>query len=61
MIRAVNSNKQGKMTEAQKLKFQFQPASQNDIEKVERLVDEGWELDEAINQVNDSYLEMDQE
>lgn len=41
--------------------FQFTPVSENDLEKVAELMKEGFVELEAINFVNDLYLEMEQE
>lgn len=41
--------------------FQFTPVSQNDLEKVAELMEEGFAELEAINFVNDLNLEMEQE
>jgi uncharacterized protein YpbB len=42
-------------------KFQFQPVSQNDLEKLAELIKEGWNEINAINFINDLYLEMEQD
>ncbi|OQA30101.1 MAG: hypothetical protein BWY55_00957 [archaeon ADurb.Bin336] len=42
-------------------KFQFQPVSQNDLEKLAELIKEGWSEIDAINFINDLYLEMEQD
>ena len=41
--------------------FQFQPVSQNDLEKVQELVKEGFTYEDAINLVNDINLSYEED